>query len=80
MKKKKVGDKLHMTVDAQNLFKSIGNDPHMPPDVGIGLTIIHGCMFRIAKRAVETQDKEILNALQTMKYVEPNGLDSGNGS
>lgn len=67
--KKKKLKPLKFTVDIQNLMLMTVREVKTP-GIAIGFQLTLGCLYRIAKRAVEINDEKILEELETLCLIK----------
>lgn len=61
--------KIGFTVDALHLIEVVAQEADTP-GVLLGLQLLHGLLQKVAKRAVELDDKEMLGYMEKLHLVE----------
>ena len=61
--------KIGFTVDALHLIEVVAEEADAP-GVLLGLQLLHGLLQKVAKRAVEIDDKEMLGYMERLHLVE----------
>ena len=67
--------KVEFTVDALHIIELVAEEADSVSIV-LGLQLIHGLLQKVAKRAVELNDKEMLGYMEKLHLVEKTGGDS----
>lgn len=61
--------KIGLTVDALHIIEMVAEEADAPGII-IGLQLVHGLLQKVAKRAIELNDKKMLGYMEKLHLVE----------